>query len=233
MTSITTDELLDYTICSYRFCFNSGKKPEKDYFAIRSEIYSKLFDYCLYLRLNKSSVTLGRLNQRLNFIWSELDNKDVINVNQKLTIKSKLNYILNTFKDINNIHYFELPRVVNLDGVDILYNVHTYSQSYSIRSVIKFNKLQFNNASSNSNLRFLATLVKKDLKNLDNYNHNIYLYRCDTADLYKPQLLSMNEYKNYCLSLEKVIKYKIHIPVNNHLNCKQCIHNTECKFYNE
>ena len=235
MHAVDTDELLDYIICPHRFSFGSKPNRLDSVVGIKSQLYGRLFDYCLYLRASKQKVTPHKLNQRLNYLWSEVRAATTTNptIAEKLSMSSRAVTIGNMFSSVNNVIYFDLPREVQVDGLSILYSFHTYTQNYITKTVVKFDRTHSGLSSSSSSLRILASLVKEDLKDLDdNLRHQVHLYRADTAELYKPELISKKELDSILKSIACGIKNKVHFPRNEIINCKNCLWKTQCSWNN-
>ena len=235
MRAVDTDELLDYIICPHRFSFELKPDRLSSVVGVKSHLYSKLFDYCLYLRACKQTVTPYKLNQRLNYLWSEIKAAMTIQptIAEKLSMSHRAVTIGNMFSDITNVIYFDLPREIQVGGLSILYSFHSYTQNYITKTVVKFDRTHSGLSSSSSSLRILASLVKEDLKDLnDSLRHQVYLYRADTAELYKPEPISKKELNGILKSIACGIKNKVHFPRNEIINCKNCLWKTQCSWNN-
>ena len=232
MSSVTTDELLDYLICPLRYTFKAQTNNSFDnFFQIRSYIYSQLFDYCLYLKSTDDSITLHKLNEKLNYIWNSIKDNipKNIGISNKLYIKGKLEKIALIFTKVNKVLYYNLPRSIIHNGIEILYNFYTYDEEYDIKTIVKFNNYHYSLNSDSYTIRILYNILLRDINNLnDNYKHNLYLYRCDTTDLYQSKLVADKALDIIFDSITNGIKNKIFYPKNDHLNCLTCRHNKNC-----
>lgn len=233
MHTVDTNELLDYIICPFRFSLGPQSNKLNSVTGIKSEIYSKLFDYCLYLRVSKQKVTTHKLNQRLNYLWSRVKLKTDINpsIAEKISISTKAASLGNTFSTVNNVVYFDLPRAVQVENLTILYSFHTYTQDHVTKTVVKFDRIHSSLSSTSSSLRILAALVKEDLKELkDGLRHQVYLFRSDTAELYKPDPLPKGETQNILKSITRGINNQVYFPRNDTINCKNCLWRSSCSW---
>jgi len=235
MLAVDANQLLDYIICPHRFSFNTQPSILNSVTGIKSDIYSKLFDYCLYLKVNKQKISVHKLNQRLNYLWSVVKSKTSVNpsIAEKLSISRKVETIVNMFSTVNNVIYFDLPRTVEVGDLTILYSFHTYTQDYQTKSVVKFDRIHSGLNASSSSLRILASMVKEDLKDLkDNLRHQVHLYRTDTAEMYKPDLSSKKETDSILESIASGIKSQVYFPRNEIINCKNCLWKSQCSWNN-
>lgn len=233
MNTINSNNLLDYIVCPHRLTFKNFSNDSYTISNIKSELYSKLFDYCLYLKASKQSITLHKLKQRLNYLWSEVKTKAIIlpNISEKITILQKLTSIANMFRNISNVIYFDVPRTIQHKNYIILYSFYTYTQDHTVKSVIKFDRVHSNLSASSFSLRFLASIVKKDLKELnDNLRHQVYLFREDTAELYQPKIIPKKELSILTTNVFNGIENKVYYPKNEIINCKSCPWKADCSW---
>ena len=235
MSVIDTSELLDYIICPYRFTFKSKPTGIQSISGIKSELYSKLLDYCLYMRVSKQKITTHKLNQRLNYLWGNIkqDTLVPVSISDMLSISKRSNSFQHIFGTVNNVVYYELPRVVKLFDISLLYNLHTYTQDYITKTVVKFDRTHSGLCASSSSLRILASVIKEDLKDLpDTLRHQVYLFRSDTAELYKPDVIPKKELDPIIHSICSGINNKIFFPRNEIINCKSCLWKHQCTWNN-
>lgn len=231
MVTVDINKLIDYMTCSYRLSFTDRPTTFDSQFSIKSFLYSSLFDYCLYLRLSKQRITVNKLNQQLNFLWNSIKDKLSISLlsSERIAIKNKLKYFVNTFSSINNVLYFDVQRHIIIDNITILYSYFTYTQEHSVKTVVKFNRIVPSLGASSSFLRVIKSLIKEDLKKTqDSLRHEVSLFRCDTADIYNPKLMGKKEMNRVMDSITQGIDNKIHVPKNDFYSCKHCLHRSNC-----
>lgn len=232
MSIVTTDELLDYLICPLRLSFKAQASSSLDnFYQIRSYIYNQLFDYCLYLKTSDDTITLHKLNEKLNYIWDNIKHNIPINIgiNNKLFIKGKLEKFKNTFSNVNKVLYYNIPKTILFNDLELLYNFYTYDENYTIKTIVKFNAYHFNLNEDSYSVKILYNILLNDLKTLnDNYKHNLYLYRCDTADLYQSKIVDIKSLNTIFNSITNGIKNKVFYPKNDHLSCLTCKHSKIC-----
>lgn len=230
MNSIDIDDLLDFCTCSYRLSF-SKNQVYNSVESVKSHLYSSLFDYCLYLILNEQPITVFKLNEKLNYLWDAIKpNMSVhLSISEKIAIKNKLNKIISIFTPATEVIYFNVPRVVDLDGIDFLYTFSSYIKNDKLITVVKFTRSDFNVGASSSFLRILASIVHKDLAKLkDKIDHTVYCFKTDTCDFYLPSLV--DDLPRIITSISAGIRNKVFVPKSNYFLCNSCSYKQTCSF---
>lgn len=234
MSLITLDALIDYIICPLKQSYK--EQPAEFYYNfydVRSKIYSQLFDYCFYLKSSNDSITLYKLNAKLNYLWEEIKGKIVGNIGivNKLSIKNKLNSFINLFNGINFVHYFSLPITITVNDTQIMFSIYTYEENYNFKTIVKANCYHLGLTDKSYSIKIMYNIIYNALSNLDSKKFsNISLYRTDTGDLYMSDLLDSKDITNIVDNITKSISNKIYYPRNDYLTCSGCKHKKDCSW---
>lgn len=233
MTTIDINELLDYTICSYKYNFPKRIRQLNSFWQVKSHIYSKIFDYCLYLKSCDQEITIYKLNQELNYIWNDIKQKVICNlsISDKVAIKNKLFKFVDLFSTITTVLYYAIPVEIECSNSTILFDLYSFYQEGRLKSVTKINTYHLCMFEDSYSIQIAGSLIQAGIKTLtDSLRHNVYIFRTDTVDLYKYAYRSKLETTNVLNSIVKGIENKVYIPKNDHITCHECIHRFDCSW---
>jgi len=234
MTVISIDRFVDYIICPQRHQFKEVDNQFLDnFYEVRSTIYNQLFDYCFYLKTSDEAITLYKLNLKLNVLWDEIKNniKDNIGIVNKLVIKNKLSSIEEMFKGISNVIYYNVPCFIPIESNNIMYNIFTYEDNYELKTIVKFKNYHLGLKKDSATVAIVYSLLYYNFKSIKpKYASNFYLYRVDTSELYKPDLIPQKELRPIVKNITEGIEKKIVYPRNDYLTCFTCKHKNECSW---
>lgn len=233
MTTIDINELLDYTICSYKYNFPVKKRQLDSFWQVKSHIYSKIFDYCLYLKSCDQEITIYKLNQELNYIWNDIKQKVVcsLSISDKIAIKNKLFKFVDLFSTVTTVMYYAIPVQLSVSNTNILFDLYSFYQEGKIKSLAKVNTHHLCMFEDSYSIQIAGAVVQNGIKTLlDSIKHNVYIFRTDTVDLYKYIYRSKIETTNIINSIVKGIENKLHVPKNDYITCNSCVHRLDCSW---
>jgi hypothetical protein len=229
MPTVDTNDLLDYLSCSWKASFPKRERVFNSYQNIKSRLYRQLFEICLIYKITDNNLSIYKLNEVLNSTWASIK-PDILcttSLSLKLGIKSKLNYFLDTFNSISKVHYFNVPRTVQVLNSTILYSFSTVEYRGKVRSIVALNNQFINMSQDSYAISILGGLLQDSLNTLkDDLRHDLMFFRSDTGDLlevaYNP------EYKVAIKNLIQSLESEIYYPRNEYLICNSCQYNKEC-----
>lgn len=233
MLSIDINELLNYSICSYKHVFPKKDTQLKSYIEVRSYLYSKIFDYCLYLKSNYLPLSLSKIDNQLNYSWNDIKNNlgYKLSISEKLSIKTNLIKFLDLFKSIDTVVYYALPVEVYTDKGNIFFDIYSYYQEGELKTVSKINITQYSLKEDSFPIQLAASIVKSGVKTLDDrLRHNVYIFKTDTINLYKYNKKINLEKVNILNNIFNGIDNKVFIPKNDYVTCHNCSHRLECSW---
>jgi len=231
MLTVDMNELLEYATCSYKHTFSKKEVQFDSFLSIKSDIYSKIFDYCLYLKSSDQDITLYKLNEKLNYIWNDIKSKFtyIPSIVDKLSIKNKLYKFVEQLGSVSSVVYYAIPLTVSILNSTILFSVYSYYQEGMLKTVAKVSSTHFMLNEKSYSTRIAGGLVYKAIKSLeDSYRHNVYIFRIDTVDFYKPEIPNKKDLNLILESLIKGIENKIYFPKNDYITCGSCSFSTDC-----
>lgn len=231
MLTVDMKELLEYATCSYKHTFSKKELKFDSFLSIKSDIYSKIFDYCLYLKSSDQDITIYKLNEKLNYIWNDIKTKFIYipTISDKLSIKNKLYKFLEHLGSVSSVVYYAIPLTMSILNSTILFTIYSYYQDGSLRTVTKLDSPHFMLSEKSYSVKLAGGIVHKAIKTLDDsYRHNVYIFRIDTVDFYKPEIPNKKDLSLIIESLVKGIENKIHFPKNDYITCSYCEFSSDC-----
>lgn len=233
MTTVDINELLDYTICSYKYNFPKRIRQLDSFWQVKSHIYSKIFDYCLYLKSCDQEITVYKLNQELNYIWNDIRQKVSysLSISDKVAIKNKLFKFVDLFSTVSTVLYYAIPVQLNLSKTNILFDLFSFYQEGRLKSLAKISTRHLCMLEDSYSVQIAGSIVYNGIKSLaDSLKHSVYIFRTDTVDLYKYIYRSKSETINVISSIVKGIENRIYIPKNDYVTCHECVHKLNCSW---
>lgn len=233
MLSIDINELVDYTICSYKHALPRKKRQLDSYLSIRSKLYSNLFDYCLYLKSVGTTISLEKLNKQLNYCWNDMKKsvQYALSISEMISIKHKLFKFLELFGTIDNVIYYAIPIEVTTEEISIFFDLYSYYQEGKLKSVVKIQVTQLSLVEDSFCIQLAGNVVLKGIKKLeDSLKHNVYIFKTDSVNLYSYNKNSNLEKLDILNKISKGIYNKIYIPKNDFVICHNCVHKLECSW---
>jgi hypothetical protein len=231
MKSITTDDIIDYFSCSYKLSFENNSDNLFSFQGVRSFIFGSLLDFCMYLKVNNEPITILKLNQRLNYLWSKCKENLTYQpkISERLVLKAHLKKFVDTFQDIDSVVYFDYPRVISLEELDIIYSFYSYIQDSSVKTIVKLDSTVPIGSVFDSGLRIVSNLIQKDIKQIeDGLDHSIYLFKVSNGEIIKAEQVNEEEVMKATTSLQKGLLNKVYLPNSSKLTCRLCLHRHEC-----
>ena len=232
MSYISIDNIVEYFLCPTKLSFRDTQK-EESITKLKSFIFSGLLDYCFYLKTVNQSVTEIKLNQRLNYLWSEIKEESQIlsSLNDKLYIKSRINNFKQMFSLVSSTIYYDVPKVIYLGDVNVHYSFFTYLNNNKLETVVKFYAENQHLNEKSGSLRIISSLIKNDLDSLDDgIEHDVFLFSTSNAKVIKCKSLKKENSSKAFVALEKNLREKYFLPRNSNTMCRECNFNKICEW---
>lgn len=227
MFTVDINELLEYLVCSFKYTFEKAD-DFNSLFSIKSYINKQLLNHCFLLTMNDQKINTTKLNEKLNYVWNDLKPKLLYQptLKEKLLLKNKIKTISEKFTTMEYVLYFDVPKIIEINDITILYNYYTYYQN-GYKTLVKVNTNQSYFTSDHSNIKLLTNLIYYDLKN-EIKNNEVFLFREDTADLLERVSMTKNHVYNMLDNVTKGISKKIYYPKSDPISCRSCNHKLSC-----
>lgn len=227
MYTVGIDELLNFYVCSYKLTFTNSEELST-FSDIKTYINRHLLIHCFLLSINDQKINTTKLDQKLNYIWNDIKNKVKYQptLKEKLLLKSKVKTIYNNFYSIESVLHFNLPRVLEYNGLSLIY---FYTQYYSSGKLITLVNIEKNFSSLNENtsmIKILTNLIYFDLKQ----DTEIILFKEYTGELLYRIPLSKEEVYSSYKNITEGIKQKLFYPKSEYMSCISCEHKKNCSW---
>lgn len=232
MSYIDVNSIVKYFSCPTKLSFNG----EDTFFTlgkIKSYIFSGLLDYSFYLKVVNQPVSLVKLNQRLNYLWSKTKKESTIStsLHDKIYIKNKLYEFTSLFESVSSTIYYDVPRVISLGELNLSYSFFSYLKNNEIESVVKFYPENNQINEKDISLRIISSLVEEDLSDLDDgLDHKILLFNSKNGNILSPKSIEKVKTHSIYRGLEKNLTQKYFLPRNNESMCRECSFKQNCEW---
>ncbi len=165
MAILDVDTLLEYLSCPTKSDFDWNQRSNEDLQQVQyiSSVFFDLYQYAIECILLNDKVAISDLHTKLNLLWNNIKGK--IGLNNKLSMKYR---IKNLHEYVSNLEvlYYNLPRVVKIGNLEILYHIHVFRKKNNGQKIVSFtstSKYYRDRISGKSHIDIVLSMIKDDI----------------------------------------------------------------------